>query len=294
MPQTFSVFGQVESDIKNKKYNAAMMKLSSMSVLYSKNLNFLNYLAATQKALADAVGLIRTLKEIIKTAPQVHTQLELMKVLYAEGSINEALDIGMTLQDQPLNGAENKKLTHLLVRIFIEENDFDGVQEVVEKYGDAAEGDDFLQWALGLASLSSGDKNRALAYFRNSLDLHSGNDQAWVSLALLHDEMGDRELALANIEKAIDINPLNQSAVKLFATWQQQSGSSVKMALRRVQFYLTEHEFDEEISLCHIQLQSQLQSWKTVDFEINKLILNEPNNPNFQALKKNLGQHLNL
>lgn len=271
-----------------------MMKLSILSVAHSKNLRFLNYLAITQKALSDSAGLIRTLKEINKIHPEVKTLIELMKVLYSEGSINEALDIGMSLQEQALTEVDSKRLTHLLLRIFIEENDFEGVQETVLRVAASSMNDDFMQWAMGLACLSKGDKNNALIYFRNAIDLNTKNDQAWVSLALLHDEMGDRELALANLEMAIDHNPLNQSAIKLFATWTQKTPTYLATALRRVQFYLAENDFDEEISLCHIQLQSQMQSWKTVEFEISKLILNQPENQNFHQLKKNLGHHLDI
>ncbi|MBC7741088.1 MAG: hypothetical protein H7061_02745 [Bdellovibrionaceae bacterium] len=294
MPQTLSVFGQVDSDIRNKKFTPAMMKLSILSVAHSKNLRFLNYLAITQKALSDSAGLIRTLKEINKIHPEVKTLIELMKVLYSEGSINEALDIGMSLQEQALTEVDSKRLTHLLLRIFIEENDFEGVQETVLRVAASSMNDDFMQWAMGLACLSKGDKNNALIYFRNAIDLNTKNDQAWVSLALLHDEMGDRELALANLEMAIDHNPLNQLAIKLFATWTQKTPTYLATALRRVQFYLAENDFDEEISLCHIQLQSQMQSWKTVKFEISKLILNQPENQNFHQLKKNLGHHLDI
>ncbi len=294
MPQTSSVFGQVESDLKRKKYSSAMMKLGSVSVQYSKDIIFLNYLAQTQKALSDVAGLIRTLKEIIKIQSTAGCQLELMQILYSEGSINEALDIGLSLHEDILSPKETQVLSHLLLKIFIEENDFEGVLETIAKFEALIPNDDFMQWALGLVSLARNDKNSALEHFRKSIDLNNNNDQAWVSLALLHDEMGDRELAIANLEMSLDHNPLNQSAVKLYSNWASKDLDKVNTALKRIQFYLSENEFDEEVSLCHIQILTQTQSWRNVDFEINKLILNQPLNSNFHDLKKNLELNINL
>ncbi len=298
MPQTSLVFGQVESDLKNKKYSSAMMKLGSISVQYSKDIVFLNYLAKTQKALSDVSGLIRTLKEINKIDSTPGCQLELMKVLYAEGSINEALDIGLALHDAVLSEREIKILSHTMLRIFIEENDFDGVQETIAKFDLAGEPlgeqDDFMQWAMGLVSVYRNDKNAALNYFRKSVELNNNNDQAWVSLAMLHDEMGDRELALANLEMALDHNPLNHAAVKLYSAWAPKIKEKIPAALSRIQFYLSENEFDEEISLCHIQVLTQVRSWKSVDFEINKLILTQPQNTSYRDLKKKLNYSLDI
>jgi tetratricopeptide (TPR) repeat protein len=294
MPQTISVFGQVESDLKRKKYSSAMMKLGSISVQYSKDIIFLNYLAQTQKALMDTAGLIRTLREIIKTQSTAGCQLELMQILYTEGSINEALDIGLAFQESDLSPKETKVLSHLLLKIFIEENDFEGVVETIAKFETLIPHDDFMQWALGLVALARFDKNAALEHFRNSLQINNNNDQAWVSLAMLHDEMGDRELALANVEMSLDHNPLNQAAVKLYSNWAAKDSDRVGTALKRIQFYLSEHEFDEEVSLCHIQVLTQIQLWRNVDFEINKLILNQPMNPNFHDMKKNLELNINL
>lgn len=271
-----------------------MMKLGSISVKYSKDIVFLNYLAKTQKALSDVSGLIRTLKEIIKIDSTPGCQLELMKILYAEGSINDALDIGLSLQDEQLAPREVKILSHLLLKIFIEENDFDGVQETVAKFQNSADEDDFMQWAMGLVSLSRNDKNGALTFFRAAVASNNKNDQAWVSLAMLHDEMGDRELAMANLEMSLDRNPLNQAAVKLYSAWAPKNAEKIGTALSRIQFYLSKNEFDEEISLCHIQLLSKIQSWKNVDFEISKLILTQPQNSNYREMKKKLELSLDI
>lgn len=294
MPLNSSVFGQVEMDLKNKKYSSAMMRLGSVSVKYSKDIIFLNYLAKTQKALSDVGGLIRTLKEINKIDSTPGCQLELMKVLYAEGAINEALDLGLALHEEDLSDRESKILSHMMLKIFIEENDFDGVHETIVKFGPTAENDDFMQWAMGLVSLSRNDKNSALTYFRKAVELNSHNDQAWVSLAMLHDEMGDRELALANIEMALDHNPLSHAAVKLYAAWAPKDKAKIPATLSRIQFYLAENEFDEEISLCHIQVLTQTQSWKNVDFEINKLILTQPYNPSYREMKRKLDYSLDI
>lgn len=294
MLSSSSVFGQVESDLKNKKFNFALMKLGGMSVQYSKDISFLTYLSHTLRGLGDQIALIKTLKELNRQQPCAKVEVEIMELLYKNAHINEALDIALSLQERQISSAEMKTVSFTLLRIYIEENDFEGVQEVLNQSSTLLAGNDFMHWAQGLVFLSNGEKNQAISQFRKAVQLNPMNDQAWVSLALVHQEMGDDELALANLEKALDCNPMNNSAVKLYSQWAAKRVDKNSKALESVRFYLTEHGFDEEISVCHIQLLCHLKHWTDATHELSKLIVSHPRNLNYVAMKKNLEQSLNM
>jgi len=289
-----SVFGQVETDLKNKKFNFALMKLGGMSVQFSKDVSFLTYLSQTLRGLGDQMALIKTLKELNRQQPSAKVEVEIMELLYKNAHINEALDIALSLQEREISPTEMKTVSLTLLRIYIEENDFEGVQEVLNQASTLLAGNDFLHWAQGLVYLSNSEKNQAVAQFRKAVQLNPLNDQAWVSLALVHQEMGDDELAIANLEKALDCNSMNNSAVKLYSQWAAKRVDKISKALESVRFYLTEHGFDEEISVCHIQLLCHMKFWTDATNELSKLIVSHPRNLNYVAMKKNLEQSLNM
>ncbi len=293
MPDHLIVFGQVEEIILQKKFGLALQKLSSVSITHSKDIVYLRLLAKILKSHVDRSALIKTLKEIVKLESKAADQLELMALLYKNGQINESLDIGLALQEKNILPDQKIQLSELLMKIYIEENDFDGVQDVIDQYFGISKSS-FICWAQGLVDLANQNKHKALFNFRKAIDLNPHNDQAWVSLALLHDEMGDRELAFANLENSLDCNPLNNAAVKLYATWAQKDFEKRPKALSSVRFYLCEHEFDEEISLCHVQILCRMQFWSEAESEIEKLILTHPRNLNYRDMKKNLEQNLNM
>lgn len=218
MPQPDLVFGPVRDSLVQRRYTSAMIKLTSLSNNYSKDLNFLFLLAQTQRALTDFHGLIKTLTVITDLTKSPADYIELMLVLYAEGRLNEALDVALLLQEMELSAVESSVLNRCLVKIYLEFNDYEGVQEVITNH-DGADRDDLMVWAMGLVHLTAAKQNEALDCFRKSVELNRMNDSAWVSLSLLHAEMGDRELALANLKKALDANPNNMTALKLMTKW---------------------------------------------------------------------------
>ena len=289
-----SVFGQVENHLRNKKFSSALMQLGGMSVQYSKDIAYLTYLSQTLRGLGDQLALIKTLKELQRQQPTESVEVEIMELLYKNAHINEALDIALGLQERPMSIADKQTVYLTLLRIYIEENDFEGVQEVLDQSAILLTGNDFAAWAQGLVHLSNGEKNLAVAQFRKAVQLNPANDQAWVSLALVHQDMGDDELAVANLEKALDCNPMNNSAVKLYSQWAVKRTDKTSKALQSLRFYLAEHGFDEEISVCHVQLLCHLKFWSEATNEINKLIIANPRNLNYIAMKKNLEQSLNM
>lgn len=270
------------------------MKLGRISCECSKDVSYLKYLCQTLRGIGDHVALIKALKELNRQQPDEVIEVEIMELLYKNAYINQALDIALSLQERKI-ADEQKKIVYLtLLKIYIEENDFEGVQEVVEQSSSLLSANDFLYWAQGLVFLSNNERNQAISRFRKAVQMNSVNDQAWVSLALVHHEMGDEELALANLEKALDCNPMNTAAVKLYSQWTARREDKTEKALKSVRFYLTEHEFDEEISLCHVQLLCRLKFWSDANTEVSKLILAHPRNLNYTVMKKNLEQNLNM
>lgn len=296
MSQQFStdvVLDQVKQSLNSKKHYQALKQLLEISLHCSKDVTFLTYLAETQKCIQDYNGLVKTQQELIQQRGSVTDRLNLMKIYYQLNKRNEALDIGLQLQNQELTDIEDHSLAHLLTKIYLEENDFEGAAEVILK-AKFSESDDFLIWAQGIVYLNNDQKTHALEYFRRAVQFNPKNDQAWVSLGLMHKEMGDESLFLANIEKAMDLNPFNSAALKLFSTSIARNGEKTKTALERVRFYLSEHCFDEDMSLCHMQILCHIKQWNLADLELQKLMLQEPHNENFKNMKKSMWEAQSL
>ena len=140
MPQSNSVFGLVENDFQQHRYTSAMMKLVSLSNTHSKDLSFLSLLARTQNALADFSGLIRTLQVTAGITQSPMDRIELMKLLYSQGRLNEALDVALLLQDLTLVPTDARMLSHYLVKIYVEFSDYEGLQEVISASETASNG----------------------------------------------------------------------------------------------------------------------------------------------------------
>ncbi|OFZ31596.1 MAG: hypothetical protein A2622_03165 [Bdellovibrionales bacterium RIFCSPHIGHO2_01_FULL_40_29] len=293
MSQKNFAFGQVQKHLGAKKYYAALSHLSSLSLQYSKDIEFLTLLSETQAGLKDFTNLIKTQSEIVRQRGSTQDKISLMRCYYRANQRNHALDVGLELQSQTLSTIEEQVLSKLLVKIFLEENDFEGAQEVITR-ALMSEADDFLLWAQGIVLLNCDNKERALDYFRKAVQLNPRNDQAWVSLAMMHKDMGDEDLYVANLEKAIDLNPYNAAALKLLAGSTQRKSERVTATFEHLRFYLAEYCFDEDISLCHIQMLCQVKQWDIAELEIEKLLLNEPESQSFKKIKKSMFEAQNL
>ncbi len=292
-PDLSSCFGPVINDLNRKRYSSAMMKLTLLSNVYSKDLNFLRLLARTQHGIEDYSGLIKSLGLIATLSNTGADYMEHMLVLYSQGRLNEALDIGIHLQDMSLTPNELKTLSQHLIKIYLEFGDYEGVQEVVTKFKNADQ-DDLMLWAMGLVSLASNNKNDALINFRKAVALNKSNDQAWISLSMLHEEMGDRELALANLDKAFDVNPNNATGLKLLTKWHHRDAVAAMNVMNKVRNYLSHYSFDEEISLCYMQLLKEADDMNSLRFEVEKLVLHNPRNAEYMLMKKNLDASIKI
>jgi tetratricopeptide (TPR) repeat protein len=289
MPQTTSatVLGLVEQDIQSGRYSQAMKRLVSVSVELSKDLKFLSLLCLVQKGLGDNAGQIKTLEAIADITKTHVAYLDFMAALYAEGRLNEALDVGLYLQEEQLSDVNARYHTRMMVRIYLEFCDYEGVNEIIGLYCETHEMDDLMCWARGFVKLAEGDQNQAVDYFRRAVEMNPSNDQAWVSLAMIHDEMGDRELATANLERGLDVNPNNATGLKMMAKWQRQ-GANAEGVLNRLNYYMKTHSFDEEMSICYIQLLKECNALDEARFEVEKQILNDPTNTVFARVKNDL------
>lgn len=280
-------FGQVEQSLRIKKPFDALRKLSEISNSCSKDVNYLTLLARTQVAIKDFNSLIKTRQEIVRQRGTVEDKMNLMVALYQQNLRNEALDIGLQLLSHSLSFAEEQKLSKMLVKIYLEENDFEGAQEVITN-SIVSECDDFLLWAQGIVHLNADRKAQALDYFRKAVQLNKNNDQAWVSLGIMHKEMGDESLSIANLEKAIDLNPYNVSALKLLTHATIKNSEKTESAFDHLRNYLAEFCFDEEISLCHVQMLCQLKRWSMAELEVEKLLLHQPQSEAVKNIKKSM------
>lgn len=282
-----SVFGQVKQALKNKKYYAALRQLSDLSVQHSKDITFLTCLSETQTGLKDFTNLLRTQSEIVRQRGYAEDHLNLMRLYYKLNFRNEALDVGLNLQNQKLSMTQEMQVGELLIKIYLEENDFEGAQETILRLS-KFKATDFMYWAQGVILLNLDQKDKAIECFRHAVELNPKNDQAWVSLGMMHKEMGDEDLHVANIEKAIDVNPYNSSALKQLTNSIGRKQDKMEAVFDSVRFYLKEHCFDEDISLCHLQMLCQTKQWSLAEFEMEKLILDQPHSEMFKNIKKSM------
>ena len=290
MSQTQSfqtTFSQVELLLNSRKPYGALRKLAGISLQFSKDVRFLTLMARTQEQLNDFNNLVKTQQQLVVRRGTADDKLNLLMAHYKVSERNQALDIGLQLQVEELTAAQDQKLSKILVKIYLEENDFEGAQEVITKclYSEV---DDFLMWAQGIVFLNADNKDKALDYFRKAVQLNASNDQAWVSLGLMHKDMGDEDLSAANIEKAIDLNPFNAAALKLMTTATTKNTDKVESAFGHLRFYLSEFCFDEEISLCHAQMLCRLKQWSAAELEIDKLLFHEPESSAARKMKKSM------
>lgn len=297
-----SAFGLIQVDLNQFRYSKAMMGLSTLSKTYNKDLVFLRLLAQTQKSLGDFMGLIKTLQVTAQITQATSDYIELMQILSLQGRLNEALDIALMLQEKTLSPHEDRQLAHCLVKIYLEFGDFEGIQEVLGACDYVAE-DGLLLWAMGLVFLNLGDKYEAFNFFKKAVLIDHTNEQAWISLSQLHEEGGNDSLAKASLEKVFDLNSNNMAAfgmasnsafsmalkfmVHLILKCPRRDVEEINKVLEQLRKYLSQFEFDAEISLCYTQLLVEIKDMASARLEIEKLILYDPTNDSYLKMKKN-------
>ena len=58
--------------------------------------------------------------------------------------------------------------------------------------------------------------------------------------------------------------------------------------MNKVRHYLAQYEFDEEISLCHLQMLKEANDLGSARFEVEKLFLNYPANSKYASMKSDM------
>lgn len=282
----------VKESIKNKNYRKALAQLSQLSIQHSHDEDFLVYLSDVQNKLSDFSGLLKTYQTLEKinlsSNKRAYYQCCIIEILYKLNKKNEALDVIYDFMSKTSERLLKVKVLLILTKIYIEENDFEGVEEALDELSLLKCENEFTVWASGLVELHQKKSDLALGYFRKSIKMNPNQDYAWVSLSMLHYEMGDLDLAHANLEKALDLNPVNAVALKLYAIWNSKNSLKQQKALGRLRFYLSHQSFDEDMSLCFIKMLCHAKMWSEANFELDKLIINNPKNQSYLQLKKSL------
>lgn len=231
----------------------SFLELVQISNELSKDLRYLYLLSEIQSDLQDQTGYLTTLKTIAKISDCVGDYLAHMNALVVAGRLNEALDVSIALSRFELHGHEVIRKNRLLVKIYSQENDFEGLAEACDElFAQAYVGADYY-YAKGLLAMQKDDQEMAVEYLRQAVQADSKFDQGWAALGLLHDQRGDRELAKANLEKALDVNPYNAVALKCLMKWSSDK-ADLKKASLRLNFYLQKHNFDEDMTTHHVEI----------------------------------------
>jgi len=132
--------------------------------------------------------------------------------------------------------------------IFVRQKDFEAAEEFYNKAYTMNPDSDTLLVNFGTLEVQRQDFDKALFCFRRAVEVNPINDKAWIGLALVHNHFGDAELAWGNIIKALDIDAYNRTAILLMGYW-GMTEDKIMISMKRHQKYLSQCEFDEEISL---------------------------------------------
>lgn len=268
--QTMLEFQAALSLYNQKFFKKSFIKLIGLSNSMSKSSDFLLLLSKVQFGLKDYVARQRTLKVLCEVTDSVEFQLMYMTQLFDNSLFNSALDVGLNLQSKNLQPLEKKQLYNMLSKIYIYENDFEGLSEIVKLYETDQIITDQYFYSLSLLSLNQSKEMQALDCLRSAVLENQKFDQAWVALALLHDKMGDQDLSMANLEKALDVNPMNTSALKHFSKKSIQNGC-IDRAVEKINFYLQVHNFDQEMTAQYADLMKLKNMNDIVQRESDKL-----------------------
>ncbi|MFN3453328.1 MAG: tetratricopeptide repeat protein [Pseudobdellovibrio sp.] len=257
---------------KNAQYKKAFLKLISLSQKFSNDLDYLKLLSEVQLGMKDFESRLKTLQVISRKSSSVDDKLKYMVALLLSNRRNESLDEAIKLMSLNLTRDQRIFISRNLIKIYSCENDFEGLEEVCRELQSAGVTDAEIEYSLALVEASKGNLDAAIDYLRKAVMLNVEFDTGWAALGLYHYQKGDVELAKANLEKALDINPVNATALKHISQWvDSNQPEELKDVLAKVNYYLQQFNFDEEISECHAKLLIQNGHVRTAQFEAEKL-----------------------
>jgi tetratricopeptide (TPR) repeat protein len=256
----------------DKKFKSCFLKLISISVKFSNELGYLRLLEQVQAALLDEQARLKTLRVIADKSSSVDDRINYMYCLFEQKQINSSLDEALKLQTFSMTIVQKILVCKHLVKIYSIENDFEGLEEVcLEMQSLGASGAD-LDYSQALIQAGKGDLEKAIVHLRRAVTMYPQFDTGWSALGLYHYKKGDFELAKANLAKALDINADNSTALKYMTAWVDDGSSDeINSTLRKVNYYLQKHNFDQEITTCHAKLLLKKGQSRWAQIETEKL-----------------------
>lgn len=253
-----------------KKYKACFLNLISLSSQWSHQADFLRLLSDVQIRLGDVVSAGKTLNVLRKQTNSFEDNMNYAQNQIQLGHSHEATGVLKELLSSTETLFRKHFIQKTLLGIYIAHNDIKEILPILSFYDEHSLQDDMSLYARAFLCLNEDRKEEALAFLRKSVQLNPSNDKCWVTLAMLHYQMGDHDLALGNIEKALDINKYNATAVKCYAQWKQNIGQN-ESARQKINFYLSQFNFDEEMTRKHIDVLQKTGHIAEADTEALKL-----------------------
>lgn len=244
---------RAEYYFQRHEYKKSFLNLIQLSSQMSHDMNFLKLLARVQLKMKDQAQALKTVNSILNKEMDPEFILIKLDLLFFLKSYNEALDVGLLLQDLDLSFEQRLTNFKYLVDIYIYFNDFDGLDELLQSYKTHFSQQSYYLFGQGILCSYRDEFEHALCFLREAVLQDNTMDKAWVALSIMHNKMGDIELALANVEKALDVNPNNSIAIKCFAMWNDEKGLT-SLACERTTQYLSKNCFDQEVIIKNIKL----------------------------------------
>jgi tetratricopeptide (TPR) repeat protein len=176
--------------------------------------------------------------------------------------------------------------------LFVRKADFESAEEFYNKAYALKSDSDILLVNYGILEMQRGDLNKARDRFRSAVQLNDRNDKAWVGLSMVHFDFGDEELGTANLKKALDLNVQNRTAIQFALQKLNQRQHSTYLSEILSQ-YLSEVDFDDEISCQLIQKFYESGKIELAYLEAQRLILWNPERTDYQKLFSHLEHQKN-
>lgn len=269
---------------QNREYSLAQALLRKALGIQSDHFEALTLMADILVETGKRQEALLVRKALKEHHPDFSTFLNFAEELYITGQQDEealkAYFECLSIMEEPCPQLFDiyKNMGNISVRLA----DFDGAEEFYNKAYTVKSDSDILLINFGTLEVQRGDFDKALFCFRQAVQINEKNDKAWVGLALMHSEYGDHALAWANLTAALDIQPLNRTAVLLYAKWAFRDHRE-STAIPVIENYLNFENFDEEISLILIQIYVYLNEFTKAQLETTKILAW---NPNFKAARE--------
>jgi tetratricopeptide (TPR) repeat protein len=277
-----------ETLLKFDEKELARGLISRALAIDSSNPAALKKLSRSLVSQKDLAVKIKIQKEVCKSESTFNTLFDLANLYYQAGQDAIALEhyydsISAASGEDVGLFEVYKNIGNILTRV----KDFEGAEENFNKAYSLSPNSDVLAVNLGTLAIQQQNYEQALERFRNAVKLNPKNDKAWVGLALIHNQMGDLELAFGNIVKAVELNPTNRTAVQVLASWAARDGR-YQAAISVLEDFLASVDLDEDMSFVLVHMFCQLGQFDFALFEIERVLLWNPQNSSATQLEQEI------